>query len=130
IASAHTRDESGAPVASADMSAYRSALVTGASSGIGAEVARVLAGRGCALTLVARRADRLEQLAAELRPLVPVDLMPADLCDPAGVALVEARLAEQPVELLVNNAGVGTGGRFHELPVEEELKEITLNVLA
>jgi len=109
---------------------YGSALVTGASSGIGAEIARVLAGRGCSLTLVARRAERLERLAAELSGTVSVDVVPADLVDDAGVAAVEQRLREHPVELLVNNAGVGTGGSFHTLPLDDELKEIRLNVLA
>src|SRR3954454_13034956 len=112
------------------MPGYRTALVTGASSGIGAEIARVLANRGCALTLVARRADRLEQLAAELSAKVSVDVVPADLAGDSGVAPVERRLTAQPVELLVNNAGVGTGGNFHTLPLDDELPEIRLNVRA
>jgi short-subunit dehydrogenase len=112
------------------MASYRSALVTGASSGIGAEIARVLAGRGCALTLVARRADRLEQLARELSDKVAVDVVPVDLVDENGIAAVEQRLHDSPVELLVNNAGVGTGGTFHSLPLDGELHEITLNVVA
>ncbi|HET6818178.1 MAG TPA: SDR family oxidoreductase [Mycobacteriales bacterium] len=110
--------------------AFRTALVTGASSGIGAEIARVLASRGCSLTLVARRADRLQQLAAELSGKVSVDVVPADLADDAGVATVEQRLRDRPVELLVNNAGIGTGGTFHTLPLDAELNEINLNVLA
>ena len=111
-------------------SLLKTALVTGASSGIGAEIARVLAGRGCALTLVARRADRLHRLADELAGKVRVDVVPVDLAAEAGVTEVEQRLRDHPVELLVNNAGVGTGGRFHTLPVEAELNEISLNVLA
>ena len=112
------------------MTSYRSALVTGASSGIGAEVARVLAARECRLTLVARRGDRLAALADELAPLTAVDWLTADLATPDGVELVADRLAEQPVELLVNNAGVGTGGTFHTLPLQPELAEIALNVVA
>ena len=112
------------------MAGFRTALVTGASSGIGAEIARTLAARGCDLTLVARRAERLQQLAAELSTRVKVDVLPADLADDEGVAGVERRLQEQPVELLVNNAGVGTGGKFHSLPIGAELHEIRLNVLA
>ena len=112
------------------MAGFRTALVTGASSGIGAEIARTLAARGCDLTLVARRADRLQQLATELSTRVSVDVLPADLADDDGVAAVERRLQEKPVELLVNNAGVGTGGKFHSLPIDAELHEIRLNVLA
>src|SRR3954449_6581982 len=112
------------------MPGYRTALVTGASSGIGAEIARVLADRGCALTLVARRADRLEQLAAELSAKVSGDVVPSDLADESGVATGGQRPRSQPVELLVNNAGVGTGGSFHTLPLEDELQEIRLNVVA
>jgi uncharacterized protein len=109
---------------------YRTALVTGASSGIGAEIARVLAARRCALTLVARRADRLEALADELGSAVDVDVLAADLASDDGVAAVEDRLAQRPVELLVNNAGVGTAGTFWKLPVDGELAEIRLNVVA
>src|SRR4051794_19301928 len=112
------------------MATYRSALVTGASSGIGREIARVLADRGCALTLVARRQDRLDDLAAELRDKAAVEVVGADLATDSGVAAVEERLATHPVELLVNNAGVGTGGLFHQLPIEPELNAIRLNVLA
>jgi short-subunit dehydrogenase len=112
------------------MATYRSALVTGASSGIGAEFARVLAARGCALTLVARRGERLTALADELRPAVVVDVLTADLASDDGIASVEQRLSERPVELLVNNAGVGSGGKFWKLPLDAELAEIRLNVLA
>jgi hypothetical protein len=112
------------------MANYRTALVTGASSGIGREIARVLADRGVALTLVARRRERLDELAAELDGRVAVTVIAADLGSDGGVAAVERHLAEHPVELLVNNAGVGTGGLFHELPLGPELGEIRLNVLA
>jgi short-subunit dehydrogenase len=109
---------------------FRSALVTGASSGIGEQIARVLSTRGCAVTLVARRAERLAALADELRATAPVDWFAADLGTEDGVASVEHRLTERPVELLVNNAGVGTGGRFHELPVDAEVAAVLLNVVA
>jgi short-subunit dehydrogenase len=108
---------------------YRSALVTGASSGIGWEFARLLAARGCDVVVVARRTDRLMQLAAELTD-VRVEVITADLSTDEGVSVVEQRLLESPVELLVNNAGVGSGGPFASLPVEPEIAEIRLNVLA
>jgi short-subunit dehydrogenase len=119
-------------VASATMTTatFRTALVTGASSGIGEQIARVLADRGCALTLVARRTDRLTALAEELRVRVEVDWLAADLGTDEGLSLVERRLTAEPVELLVNNAGIGTGGTFHELPVGGEVDEVRLNVLA
>jgi short-subunit dehydrogenase len=106
------------------------ALVTGASGGIGEAYARALSARGTALVLVARRADRLETLAAELD--TEVEVLAADLAEPEGRAPVEARLAaaEAPVDLLVNNAGFGTTGVFAELDVEREDEEIRLNVLA
>jgi short-subunit dehydrogenase len=109
---------------------FSSALVTGASSGIGEQIARVLADRGCTLTLVARRADRLAALADELRPKVDVDVVAADLGTDDGVAEIELRLAQRPVQLLVNNAGIGTAGTFHELPRAGEEAEVRLNVLA
>jgi uncharacterized protein len=109
---------------------FASALVTGASSGIGEQIARELADRGSRLVLVARRADRLARLAEELGRRVDVDCVTADLTSPAGLDLVAQRLHDDPVELLVNNAGVSTGGDFHVLPVEAELAEISLNVTA
>src|SRR5690348_3538959 len=96
---------------------FRSALVTGASSGIGREIARVLAGRGCDVVLVARRSDRLAALAAELGG--STEWIAADLASDDGVAEVTRRLNEHPVELLVNNAGVGSSGPFHQLHVAE-----------
>lgn len=110
------------------------ALVTGASAGIGTALATGLAARGHDLVLVARRVERLEQIAADLRAAhdVQVEVLPADLESESGVATVEARLGrdDAPIELLVNNAGFGTSGRFHELPVAGEEAEIRLNVLA
>lgn len=107
------------------------ALITGASSGIGRALAVELARRGTDLVVVARRRDKLEELAKELNG-VDVEILVADLSDPAQLATVEARLtdAERPVDLLVNSAGFGTAGRFDQLPVEREDELIRLNMLA
>jgi hypothetical protein len=109
-------------------------VVTGASSGIGAAFARVLAARGHDLVLVARNEARLHELgdALEAEHGTRVEVLAADLEADAGVARVAARLSDEahPVELLVNNAGFGTSGPFHELPVDQEAAEIRLNVLA
>ncbi|WP_026313709.1 SDR family NAD(P)-dependent oxidoreductase [Actinomadura flavalba] len=112
--------------------AYRTALVTGASSGIGESFARTLARRGTGLVLVARRADLLDALARDLveRYRVAVEVLAADLTDPGQRAGVESRLRAEPVELLVNNAGYGAFGAFAEIPLDDQLAEIELNVTA
>jgi short-subunit dehydrogenase len=106
---------------------FRSALVTGASSGIGEEVTRQLAAAGVPVVVVARRAERLHAMAAELDG---VEVLAADLGGRDGQALVAARIADpdRPVELVVNNAGFGSGGAFAELDVDRLSDEIALNV--
>jgi short-subunit dehydrogenase len=110
------------------------ALVTGASSGIGAAFARALAARGDDLVVVARDETRLEELAETLEKEhgTAVEVLAADLISKKGTAVVEARLesAEPAIDLLVNNAGMATYGKFAELPREAEAREIRLNVLA
>jgi hypothetical protein len=113
--------------------AYRSALVTGASSGIGASFARLLAASGCGLVLVARREDRLTELAETLRKRhdVDVEVLPADLASASGVDSVAARLTDgEPIELLVNNAARSARGSFAELTTETIDAQIRLNVIA
>jgi short-subunit dehydrogenase len=106
-------------------------VVTGASAGIGTELARQLAARGHGLTLVARRRERLEELAGELRAAhgVEVEVRPCDLADDAArAALVEAiQGSGKHVAGLCNNAGYGSFGRFWELPRERETAMVRLN---
>jgi len=110
------------------------ALVTGATAGLGAAFARALAAERRNLVLVARDADRLAATAKELieKYSVEVETLPADLATDDGCALVEARLAdaERPVELLVNNAGIGLRSGFVENPIEDEERMLRLNVRA
>src|SRR4051812_14414002 len=107
------------------------ALVTGASSGIGQSFARHLARDGHDLVLVARDTSRLDALAKELdgRHGTRSEVLAGDLTVPEFSTVVEARLRAEPaIDLLVNNAGFGTFGRFHELPIDDEEREIRLNV--
>ncbi|MEI7547580.1 MAG: SDR family oxidoreductase [Actinomycetota bacterium] len=108
---------------------FSSALVTGASSGIGEAMVELLAGTGVHTVVVARRRDRLDELATRF---ADVEVLTADLTTSKGLAAVEARVcsAESPVELLVNNAGFGTSGLFHELDGKRLQREIDLNVAA
>ncbi len=110
----------------------RRALVTGASTGIGEVFADRLARDQYDLIVVARSGERLEALAKRLegRSGIQVEVAPADLVVPEERARIEARLAEWAPDLLVNNAGFGTVGRFVELDLERETREIELNVVA
>ncbi len=110
---------------------WERALVTGASAGIGTAYARALAAQGTNLVLVARNVERLEKLAQECRTDhgVDVEVLAADLSDPRQLAHVENRLWGSPrLDLVVNNAGMGTFGAFHRHTVDDELREIDLNV--
>jgi short-subunit dehydrogenase len=110
------------------------AVVTGASSGIGEEFARQLASRGYDLVLVARRIDRLGDLAERIRVTHEVECVPfaADLANPdAREHFVQALVPERErLEVLVNNAGFGTHGFFRETDLERELEMIDVNCAA
>ena len=109
----------------------RRALVTGASAGIGEEFARQLAKLDYDVVIVARRLDRLNKLASELKEGgADAEVIAADLSRPEGVAAVVERLEKGDIGLLVNNAGFGTHGEFTQLPVDRELMEIDLNIRA
>jgi len=108
------------------------ALVTGASSGLGAEFARQLAARGADLVLVARRADRLDELAAELRSGhgIQTTVIAADLAVARPGAALAAGLQQKGivVDTLVANAGFGTFGPFDQEDGDRVADEIALNV--
>lgn len=109
------------------------ALVTGASSGIGAEFARQLAQRGLDLVLVARRKERLETLAQELAGSYPVKIetLSADLTQDEGVRSVEEYIrGQKDLTLLVNNAGFGAGGQFAEVDFQPQMDMINVHILA
>jgi short-subunit dehydrogenase len=109
-------------------------IITGASAGIGAELTRVFAGHGHGLVLVARREQRLNELAAEIaaggHPLPLV--LPIDLAQPDAAARIGAALAARTLEpqYIVNNAGFGLVGRAADLACDEQLGMIDLNVRA
>ncbi|WP_018349554.1 SDR family NAD(P)-dependent oxidoreductase [Longispora albida] len=107
------------------------ALVTGATAGIGAEFARQLAAGRYDLVLVARDAARLEAFAADLRGqyTVDVEVLPADLASEQGLTVVADRVA-QGVDLLVNNAGIGLNTAFTKVDYAEEQRLLRLNVEA
>ena len=112
----------------------QTALVTGASSGIGLELARELAAGGYDLVLVARGEKKLEELAAEVRDRhgITARVIPKDLSDPKSPdeLFQEIEAAGVAVDVLVNNAGFATFGPFAETDLARELEELQVNVVA
>ena len=108
---------------------FTSALVTGASSGIGEALVHRLGAAGIPQVVVARRVDRLESLAAQYSS---VEVLAADLSTAKGVAAVVERIVDpsRPIDLVVNNAGFGTSGDFHTLDPDRLGNEIGVNVAA
>ena len=116
------------------MQEKRTALITGASSGIGKELAGIHAERGGDLVIVARRADKLIALKEELedRHGVKVTVLAKDLTLPGAAAEIydELKAAGIEVDYLINNAGFGGRGKFHERAWEQDLAMLNLNVIA
>ena len=110
----------------------KTALITGASSGIGAVYAQRLAARGYDLVLVARRAERLADLATQLQQghKVSVRIIAADLSADAGMASIETVLRDEEINLLVNNAGMGPISSTADLSDEAAAQTLALNVTA
>lgn len=109
-------------------------LVTGASSGIGVEIARELAARGYNVTLAARRVERLETLAKDLAAEYDIEATPVQ-CDVTDDAQVERMLAEidksgKQIDILINNAGMGSEGRFATCSYESQVGQVDLNCRA
>jgi uncharacterized protein len=128
-------DNSNSPMSLPKPTSASAALVTGASAGIGAEIAKLLAARGYALVLVARRRDRLLALAGELSEQhgVRVETIAADLSKPTPRGRIPGRVEELglDVEILINNAGFATGGEpFFEADPERELEQVRVDVEA
>lgn len=103
------------------------AVITGASAGIGAEFARQLKGRGYSLLLIARRRDKLDAVA---NSVAGADVIAADLAAEEDLERVAAELERRRPELLVNNAGFGTRGLFHETPLDRQMEMHRLHVMA
>ena len=106
-----------------------SALVTGASGGIGLAITRLLADEGVKLTLVARNEARLKEIIASL-PGDGHQCMRADLSIPADIDQLADHISENHYDLLINNAGIGIYGRFEELDLERQTRMLTLNINA
>ena len=112
--------------------AAKTALITGASEGLGRDLAKLFARDGHHLVLVARNESRLNELAAELRGLfhIEVDIVVQDLSIADASQRVFERLQGKPIDFLVNNAGFGTHGFFAESDVQSQLAMLQVNVVA
>jgi short-subunit dehydrogenase len=111
----------------------KTALVTGASSGLGADFARILAEDGCNVVLVARRADRLEKLQQEITATRPVKthVIVTDLSVAGAAQALYQRVSELglAVDVLINNAGFGIHGNFVDIPWEREHEMLELDIV-
>jgi len=114
------------------MSNPATALITGASSGIGEAIAREFAGKGLNLVITARRGDRLAALAETLSDQVDVHIVACDLATSDGPDQLIAALSEKGlhIDILVNNAGIATSGRVQDLDAADAQKMVALNILA
>jgi short-subunit dehydrogenase len=111
----------------------KSAIVTGASSGIGEAYARLLASLGYDLIIIARRKDRLETIAAEVEKAygIAVSVMQCDLCNDKDISVVEEKIRNTDnLSVLINNAGFGTLGTFADVDLGKSLRMIDLHVIA
>lgn len=107
----------------------RTALITGASSGIGVDIARQLASHGANIVLVARRAERLQAVAAELTAIgITATAVPCDLADPAARSALAA--AQPGIDILVNNAGLGVFGMFGDSAWDDVANMLNVNITA
>jgi short-subunit dehydrogenase len=108
------------------------ALITGASSGMGREMARLFAADGYNLVVVARRADALAELVRELTAAhrISARAIAADLSQPGAGRTIADALAGSPVDVVVNNAGFGAHGPVAEIPLERQLEMIQVNITA
>lgn len=108
------------------------ALVTGASSGIGRDIARSLAKHGINVIISARRRDRLQELKAELTEKygVKVKIIAADLSDTAQCVELHRRVRKYNIDIFVNNAGFGVFGEFTDTDLDRELDELDVNIRA
>ena len=109
------------------------AVITGASAGLGVEYARQLASRGYDLLITARRIERLQALATELTARYPikVQVLQADLADEQGIQQTEQAISElNNLTMLVNNAGFGIDGGFADAPLEKHLSMIQVHITA
>lgn len=110
------------------------ALITGASSGIGLELAKIHASKGGDLVLVARREDEMNKLKSELEAKysIQVKVFKSDLSQPGAAKVLAERLSEAKIQIdvLMNNAGFGGHGLFHERNIEQDMEMIRLNAMA
>lgn len=112
------------------MKDFQRALITGASSGIGESLARLLADKSIHLILSGRNAQHLEELQKELSAKVKVDVVPGDLAIAADREVLLSKIQELRPDLLINNAGLGLYGDLITFPAEEQLQIIDVNIKA
>ena len=106
------------------------ALITGASSGIGEALARHFADKGFDLIITARRTEKLQQLAADLAGKVTVKVISGDLAKPKAVEKLLRDIADTPIDVLVNNAGIAYPGKFQQQEYDDIFNLLSVNIVA